>query len=307
MRARAHAGLSALAPDVELPADKVAADRRLPARPAERQAAPGHPPAAARQRRRLPVGGHRARAASRTLGAVVPGAAGGAERPKARRPGAEDGPGGRGEGPAKPDCAAPALRCRDAPPRARPAGGHRAEGAVAASSSRLGGALLIGGGVLAIVSSCCSCSCSAATTTRAAHRLRRGHGHAGGAPRRRPSARSASRAPTAPRDRRDAPLHRPAASSRSRSRAPASPPNRSPTRPTPSGSPSPAAPRSGSASPSPSAPTASSAPPARAPRTSTVPALAGDVQAGRVSRESNGKRQDSPAPLVLLGTLPSGS
>ena len=61
VRARAHAGLIALAPERRAARRQGRPDRRLPARPAERQAAPGHAPAAARQRRRVPVGGDRAR------------------------------------------------------------------------------------------------------------------------------------------------------------------------------------------------------------------------------------------------------
>ena len=154
VRARAHAGLAALAPDVELPADKVAPDRRLPARPAERQAAPGDPAAAARHatpptrwaatvRAQLEDVGGRCRTCRRAASArprttpLAPAAAAAAT-------------------PAAAAAASP-RRARRRPRRAAPARPRRVarpptpEGAVAASSSRLGGALLIGGGVLAVV------------------------------------------------------------------------------------------------------------------------------------------------------------
>ena len=124
VRARAHAGLSALAGDVELPADKVAqvADYLL----GQQNGTP----------REETVALLRGNGAAREWAATV-----------------REGLAPLGDVPELPAAAAakterPAPRPR---PRTRPVGNIEPEGAAAASSSRLGGALLIGGGVLAIV------------------------------------------------------------------------------------------------------------------------------------------------------------
>jgi Sigma-70, region 4 len=129
VRARAHAGLSTLAGDVELPADKVAriADYLL-----GQQNGKPHEETVA-----LLAGNDAAREWAETVregleavGTVseLPAAAATTERP------------------------APRPRPQRQPrPRTRPVGHTEPEGAAAAASSRLGGALLIGGGVLAIV------------------------------------------------------------------------------------------------------------------------------------------------------------
>ena len=135
VRARAHAGLSALAPDVELPADKVAqiADFLL-----------GQQNGKPRQATRKLL---QENDAAREWAATV-------------REGLED-VGTVPELPATPasteaddaataaEPAKPAPRPR--PVRTRPVAASEPEGAAAASSSRLGGAILIGGAVLAIV------------------------------------------------------------------------------------------------------------------------------------------------------------
>src|SRR4051812_41184003 len=148
VRARAHAGLGALAPDVELPADKVAqiADFLLGQQN-------GKPRQATRRLLRendaarewaetvresledigsvpdLPAAGGKA-AAANGAPAVAP----------TEEPPAEDAA-----------AAKPAPRPRPLREGRRPVAATEPEGAAAASSSRLGGALLIGGAVLAIV------------------------------------------------------------------------------------------------------------------------------------------------------------
>jgi hypothetical protein len=124
VRARAHAGLSALAGDVELPADKVAqvADYLL----GQQNGTPRDETVALLSRN----------GAAREWAATV-----------------REGLTPLGDVPELPAAAAtktdrPVPRPR---PRTRPVGNIEPEGAAAASSSRLGGALLIGGGVLAIV------------------------------------------------------------------------------------------------------------------------------------------------------------
>ena len=137
VRARAHAGLSALAPDIELPADKVAqiADFLLGQQNGKpRQAT-----------RKLLQENDAAREWAATVrdgledvGTVpeLPGA------PASTDAGADDA--ATAAEPAKP---APRPR----PVRTRPVAATEPEGAAAASSSRLGGAILIGGAVLVIV------------------------------------------------------------------------------------------------------------------------------------------------------------
>ena len=126
VRARAHAGLSALAGDVELPADKVAqvADYLL-----------GQQNGTPREETVALLSGDRA---AREWAATV-----------------REGLTPLGDVPELPTAAAATAKTdRPAPrprPRTRPVGNTEPEGAAAASSSRLGGALLIGGGVLAIV------------------------------------------------------------------------------------------------------------------------------------------------------------
>src|SRR4051794_10883302 len=137
VRARAHAGVSALAPDVELPADKVAqiADFLLGQQN-------GKPRQATRRLLRENEAAREWAVAAREgledVGSVpeVPDAAVQAEAPVA--PAGEDAP--------EPAAAAetPAPRPR---PRTRPVAATEPEGAAAASSSRLGGAILIGGAV----------------------------------------------------------------------------------------------------------------------------------------------------------------
>jgi hypothetical protein len=124
VRARAHAGLAALAPDVELPADKVAqvADYLL-----------GQQNGQATQQ--LLRDNDAAYAWAATVRASLADVGPVPELPD-------------GE-PGKP---APRPRpLRETRPRKRPVAATDTEGAAAASSSRLGGALLIGGGVLAVV------------------------------------------------------------------------------------------------------------------------------------------------------------
>src|SRR5215207_2879132 len=135
VRARAHAGLAALAPEVELPDDEVAeiADFLLGQQN-------GQPRQATRRLLRDSDGAFlwaaTVRASLEDLGPVP-------ELPESGEQAEAPGP------EAKP---APRPRpLREARPRTRPVGATEPEGAVAASSSRLGGALLIGGGVLAVV------------------------------------------------------------------------------------------------------------------------------------------------------------
>lgn len=135
VRARAHAGLAALAPGAELPADKVAqiADFLLGQQN-------GQPRQATRRLLRDSDGAFlwaaTVRASLEDLGPVP-------ELPESGEQAEAPGP------EAKP---APRPRpLREARPRTRPVGATEPEGAVAASSSRLGGALLLGGGVLAVV------------------------------------------------------------------------------------------------------------------------------------------------------------
>src|SRR5215207_7924740 len=133
VRARAHAGLAALAPEVELPDDEVAeiADFLLGQQN-------GQPRQATRRLLRDSDAAYlwaaTVRASLEDLGPVP-------ELPAAADEPAEAAP---AEVAAEP----PAPRPR---PRARPVAATESEGAVAASSSRLGGALLLGGGVLAVV------------------------------------------------------------------------------------------------------------------------------------------------------------
>jgi Sigma-70, region 4/Anti-sigma-K factor rskA, C-terminal len=163
VRARAHAGLTALAGDVELPADKVAqvSDFLL----GQQQ---GQPRQATRKLLRDSEAAYAwaasVRASLEDVGTVP-------DLPKnGARPAGEDSPaptdgdplgtGTTEAGPAATDAAgvAAATGLGDAPkprprprPRTRPVAATEPEGARAASSSRLGGALLIGGGVLALV------------------------------------------------------------------------------------------------------------------------------------------------------------
>src|SRR4051812_5756893 len=133
VRARAHAGLSALAPEVELPADKIAqvADFLL-----------GQQNGKPRQStRKLLRDDDAAREWAETVRGSLVGVG---EVP--------DLPAGGGtpvdeeQEPAK-----PAPRPRPLREGRRPVAATEPEGTAAASSSRLGGALLIGGAVLAIV------------------------------------------------------------------------------------------------------------------------------------------------------------
>src|SRR4051794_23350846 len=139
VRARAHAGVSALAPDVELPADKVAqiADFLLGQQNGKpRQAT-----------RRLLRENEAAREWAATVRegledvGPIPEVPDAPDRPAAPAEAAvEEAPEAEAE--------TPAPRPR---PRTRPVAATEPEGAAAASSSRLGGAILIGGAVLAIV------------------------------------------------------------------------------------------------------------------------------------------------------------
>jgi hypothetical protein len=140
VRARAHAGLIALAPDVELPADKLAriADYLLGQQE-------GKPRQATRRLLRESDAAYlwaaTVRASIEDLG-PVPELPGGGDKAAPAEAAPEDDPLAAAEP------ATPAPRPR---PRTRPVASTEPEGAVAASSSRLGGALLIGGGVLAAV------------------------------------------------------------------------------------------------------------------------------------------------------------
>ena len=141
VRARAHAGLTALAGDVELPADKVAhvSDFLL----GQQQ---GEPRQATRKLLRDDDAAYAwattVRASLEDVGPVPELPAGGEPEAEDSSPAAVAAASGLGE-PAKPR---PRPR-----PRTRPVGATEPEGAAAASSSRLGGALLIGGGVIAVV------------------------------------------------------------------------------------------------------------------------------------------------------------
>ena len=157
VRARAHAGLAALAPDVELPAEKVAqiADFLLGQQN-------GKPRQATRRMLRS-SGGARAwaetvRAELEDLGGALPDlpapAASAPAAPAVASPEVAPSPEPEAGSP-EPADAPPAPRprpLREPRPRTRPvAATEGAQGAAAASSSRLGGAILIGGGVLAVV------------------------------------------------------------------------------------------------------------------------------------------------------------
>ena len=153
VRARAHAGLIALAPEVELPADEVAqiADFLLGQQE-------GKPRQATRRLLRDSDAAYlwaaTVRASVEDLGPVPELPEGGdtaapAEAPLVTTEGDPLAAADADEEPAKP---APRPRpLREARPRKRPVAATETDGAVAASSSRLGGALLIGGGVLAVV------------------------------------------------------------------------------------------------------------------------------------------------------------
>jgi hypothetical protein len=148
VRARAHAGLTTLAGDVELPADKVAqiSDFLLGQQN-------GKPRQATRRLLRESDAAYAwattVRASLEDVG-PVPDLPAGGEQEAAGSASAEHVAAASGLGePAKP---APRPRpLREARPRTRPVAATEPEGAVEASSSRLGGALLIGGGVLAVV------------------------------------------------------------------------------------------------------------------------------------------------------------
>src|SRR3954447_17993871 len=131
VRARAHAGLSALAPEVELPADKIAqiADFLLGQQN-------GKPRQSTRKLLRDDVAAREwAETVRGNLADVgeVPDLPAGAETP------------------VEEEAAKPAPRPRPLREGRRPVAATEPEGTAAASSSRLGGALLIGGAVLAIV------------------------------------------------------------------------------------------------------------------------------------------------------------
>ncbi len=143
VRARAHAGLSALAPDVELPADKIAqiSDFLLGQQN-------GKPRQATRKLLRENEAAREwattVRERLEDVGTVpeVPAS------PTSTKPEDVAVAAGLAE-PAKP---APRPRPEREPrPRTRPVAATEPEGAAAVSSSRLGGAILIGGAVLAIV------------------------------------------------------------------------------------------------------------------------------------------------------------
>jgi len=146
VRARAHAGLSALAPGVELPADKVAqiADFLLGQQN-------GKPRQATRRVLRSSEAAREwaetVRAGLEDLGADLP------ELPA--RPAPKEPEVAAAEAAPAEEDAPPAPRprpLREPRPRTRPvAATEGADGAAAASSSRLGGAILIGAGVLAVV------------------------------------------------------------------------------------------------------------------------------------------------------------
>lgn len=163
VRARAHAGLTALAPDAELPADKVAqisdfllGQQNGKPRQATRRMLRGN--AAARE------WAETVRAGLEELGGALP------DLPAPAKPAVEDVPAEaapaeaddsaertppaatEADPPAADDDASPSPAPRPRPLRdSRPRKAATPDGAVAASSSRLGGAILIGGLVLAVV------------------------------------------------------------------------------------------------------------------------------------------------------------
>src|SRR4051795_498979 len=131
VRARAHAGLGALAPEVELPADKIAqiADFLLGQQNGKpRQAT-----------RKLVREGEGARPWAETVHASLADVGEVPDLPAGEATPVEEEP------------AKPAPRPRPLREGRRPVAATEPEGTAAASSSRLGGALLIGGAVLAIV------------------------------------------------------------------------------------------------------------------------------------------------------------
>ena len=131
VRARAHAGLSALAPEVELPADEIAqiADFLL-----------GQQNGKPRQStRKLLRDDAAARAWAETVRGSLEGVGDVPELPAGAETRVEEEP------------AKPAPRPRPLREGRRPVAATEPEETAAASSSRLGGALLIGGAVLAIV------------------------------------------------------------------------------------------------------------------------------------------------------------
>src|SRR3954464_370639 len=127
VRARAHAGVSALAPDVELPADKIAqiADFLLGQQN-------GKPRQATRKLLREDEG---ARTWAETVHASLADVGEGPDLPAGETTPGEEEP------------ASPAPRRRPLREGRRPVAATEPEGAATASSSRLGGALLIGGAV----------------------------------------------------------------------------------------------------------------------------------------------------------------
>ena len=131
VRARAHAGLSALAPEVELPADKIAqiADFLLGQQN-------GKPRQSTRKLLREDEG---ARTWAETVRESLEGVGEVPDLPAGDAMPVEEEP------------AKPAPRPRPLREGRRPVAATEPEGTAAASSSRLGGALLIGGAVLAIV------------------------------------------------------------------------------------------------------------------------------------------------------------
>ena len=131
VRARAHAGLSALAPEVELPADKIAqiADFLLGQQN-------GKPRQATRKLLREDEG---ARTWAETVHASLADVGKVPDLPAGEATPVEDEP------------AKPAPRPRPLREGQRPVAATAPEGTATGSSSRLGGALLIGGAVLAIV------------------------------------------------------------------------------------------------------------------------------------------------------------
>ncbi len=131
VRARAHAGLGALAPEVELPADKIAqiADFLLGQQN-------GKPRQATRKLLREDEG---ARTWAETVHASLADVGEVPDLPAGEATRVEEEP------------AKPAPRPRPLREGRRPVAATEPEGTAAASSSRLGGALLIGGAVLAIV------------------------------------------------------------------------------------------------------------------------------------------------------------
>jgi hypothetical protein len=131
VRARAHAGLGALAPEVELPADKIAqiADFLLGQQN-------GKPRQATRKLLREDEG---ARTWAETVHASLADVGEVPDLPAGEATPVEEEP------------AKPAPRPRPLREGRRPVAATEPEGTAAASSSRLGGALLIGGAVLAIV------------------------------------------------------------------------------------------------------------------------------------------------------------